>query len=265
MSNNNFYVFHNADKSEWQKNESKDTTQGLRRGLTYMLCAFMDHGKSTFLKNMISDTPEGFDQIYILRDKQSEEWDKLPHTFLNSVMDLPLRDIKKEVRTLLILEDFDNSNLKTKEEKERMITLLKLYCSHFGLTICILCQEFFSVSTLIRRRIACFILWLDSVNMQYVIGSMPMSKEQRKNLLVFINERVRSHDATKYDNIYIDLTGGKYDRFRFNGLPIVISDAPIEKVDKRYKINKKKETIETNESDANEFDEEADAYGKSYR
>lgn len=204
------FVYNNKDK-EWQKDELKgDQQKGFRRGSRCILTSVPNQGKTNLLKNLIAETSPPFDLIYVHKMPQSKEYDCLEHIHLNNLRDMP--PIEGNQKVLLVMEDFSKRAIKNKDDEKRLLDILGYECSHHGLTLAILAQNFFEIPLELRRRSDVFVVWPTGADLDLIMKRLTISKNDKKRLQMHIDmTEHQNHDA-----YMIDLARPEKERIRFN-------------------------------------------------
>lgn len=202
------YIFPNYDKDGWNKNEDAHTSVGIRRGSRQILCSPPNGGKTNVLFNKIAQSEPPYELFYVYKvSTKSREYDLINHVAINKIADLPKQDdIIDDRKTLLIMEDMDKIKPK---ELAILDEFFRYTCSHFGWSVVIVCQHFFSIPRELRLKLDTFILFLTNGdrNILYQIPCVP------KEDIVSINNYFKKHGDI---HSFITIDSTIKDKYKFN-------------------------------------------------
>ena len=231
------YLFRNADKDGWVQDEKnrQQNENSFKRSGKYIVLGAPQHGKSNLILNMITNSD--FDKIYIYKKKNTKEYNTVPHVMITKISHFPFDEMNDNEKALFILEDFSKSNLKDKDDMEAIETLCSYTASHHGLTLVVVCQDYFSCPLSVRRRMTHFILFPNSVDLRYTLPSISGIPKAQKDALEYHYFKNRNN---KYDFYSIDITEDIDKKFKFNMEPLDLTQIDQNEIrDFKKKIYKK--------------------------
>jgi hypothetical protein len=220
---------HSSDKSFMEKwtNDRKDL---LNFPWSWrMVCAGgCGVGKSSFIKSVILHADPPYERVYVCHYDidGSTEYNDLGGEeegvfYLNEIPDPLDKTWTNEIKTMLILEDLDLSNI-SKQEKHFLSRLYGYCSSHRGVSICTNLQDPFSCSPTCRRTSNIFVLW-KSPDLNATSMMARRTGLNARQLHYIFNKYLHNY----HDCFIIDLTHNSPAKYRVNGYKI-IPEAEIE-------------------------------------
>ena len=169
---------YNSDKDVWTSN----VNDALPRGSRTIISAPPNGGKTTLLLNMLCAAD--FDKIILINDPRSNEYNILDCERHPEMIDPASIDLG--IKTILILEDLDKMS---KVATEYLDHCLRIYCSHFGLTVVLLCQNYFTIPVSLRRKICTTIIMTNSINISLVLQHQGVTHRQKEQIMHLISAK----------------------------------------------------------------------------
>ena len=209
-----FIVYHNNDKSDWNQDPDACTQIGIRKSSRGIITGGPSVGKTNLVFNLINLSSPAYQKIYIYRNRNSREYDDIIHELITDIADMPKFDMEyKDKKILILFEDLDT--LKP-HELDVIDHIMRYSCSHVGMSCLIICQSYYSVPAKLRRKLDVFHLFLHSININHILMTVPLNKEEK----IAINNFVKKNKKSKHDFLSIDFTCEN--KFQFNLKPVDI-------------------------------------------
>jgi hypothetical protein len=174
---------HNEDKHTW----TSDPLSPIPRGSRTIVAGVPNSGKTTRILNMIASCE--FEKIILINDPRSKEYDILDCDRYNEMIDPD--DIDLDIPTLIILEDLDKLS---KQSALYLDRVLRIFCSHFGLSVIVVCQNYFVIPVGIRRKVDNTIIMTNSIGIPLILTHLGMTKRERDQVLAIINKDKKMYD-----------------------------------------------------------------------
>lgn len=226
-----FYVYTNADKDHWQKNEDAKTCKGIRRGSRTLVVAQPNLGKTNLMFNLVNNSVPCYQRIYIFRNKNSKEYGKIVHEFIENISDLPIEEIETcGKKILIIMEDLDKLN---KNELKIVDHVMRYLCSHCGVSAVIVCQSFYSIENKLRLKLDILHFFPQTCNMSHLLLKSPIDLDERQRLIQYIrNNRKDLHD-------FVTIDFSQQQKYKMNMKPINIGfEQNIPETDRVFETSK---------------------------
>lgn len=231
---NKLIIIENADKTwheKWTKNRNMLNIPHPFRAL---MLGPPNLGKSGVIKNILVRAKPAFEEIFVIHADPNftKEYNDIDATMLDEIP--PLQEWEGEVKTLVIIDDIDLTQL-SKEQKKNLNRLFGNVSTHKNISVMLTSQDPFNVPPSIRRMSNLFILWkskdLDSLSQ--IARKAGMTSDDMRNLFNTIL-------SEKYDSLWLDDTDNTPFPMRKNGFIKInkIEDA-TEKINVDFKTEKK--------------------------
>lgn len=155
----------NSDKDGGWHEHWDEKTHGYSRLVHPFKALFTSRpngGKTTamincFLQIQTGDRP--FETVIVIQPSTSKEWDIIdPTVILSDIPDPDTLVDRDNGKTLLIIDDFDMTKL-NRTQQQKFSMLFRYISSHHNISVMLSYQDFFSVSTLLRKCCNYFFLW----------------------------------------------------------------------------------------------------------
>jgi hypothetical protein len=166
-------------------------------------------------KNILLRAKPQFKEIFVIHADPdfTKEYDDIDAQMLNEIP--PLQEWEGEVKTLVIVDDIDLSQL-GKEQKKNLNRLFGNVSTHKNISVILTSQDPFNVPPSVRRMSNLFILWKskDMDSLAQIARKSGVSSEDMKNLF----NTILTGDK---DSLWLDNTSGTPYQMRKNGFTII--------------------------------------------
>jgi replication-associated recombination protein RarA len=229
---NELIIIENPDKTWHEKWTTNRNMLNIPHPFRALMLGPPNNGKTMVIKNILVRAKPAFEEIFVIHADPNftKEYDDIEVNMLDEIP--PLEEWEGEVKTLVIIDDIDLTQL-NKEQKKNLNRLFGNVSTHKNISVMLTSQDPFNVPPSIRRMSNLFILWkskdLDSLSQ--IARKAGMTSEDMRNLFnTILSER--------FDSLWIDSTTDTPFPMRKNGF-IKINKIENEKVNMDFKTEKK--------------------------
>lgn len=200
------FIFENADKDHLNEKIDNDNLANHQRGSIVIITGKKNSGKSNLAKNLIVNQSPEYDEIIIFaKDEFGKEYEKLNAIIVSNISDLPtieyLAECKYEKKILILFEDMDFGDKKifNNDDLVYLSHLIRVTCSHHGLTMYFLCQNFYNIPISFRKNADIFYFFkMDIMTGKHMLKNSGKTADD-------IGYLIKKYLAKPHDNICIDL------------------------------------------------------------
>lgn len=194
-------VFKNGDKDLIKEEYDMINLGNHIRSSVVFITGGLSSGKSNLVKNLIHcQNPPFFKVQCIVADKETKEYEKGCDVIDNVNDIIDYKKLLPNQKLAIIFEDCEFENMR-KRDIDVCEHLCRTGASHYGVSVYILAQNFFSCPPKIRRKVNVFYIHrIDDATMSLLHRNLSISKNKFD---VICEEYLKN----KYDSICIDLTG----------------------------------------------------------
>jgi hypothetical protein len=194
----------NADKVDWHEHwsENRDLLD-FPHPFRCCILGRVGMGKSTIAKNILMHCQLGekpFEQLIIIHGSPaSKEWDEMDPTMILNDIPYPDELCDNEVKTLIIIDDFELSKL-TKEASKNLSSLFRFVSSHHNISIICAYQSFFDVKPIVRKCCNVFVLYRPNDDDE--LRTIARRVSMKKHVMLELFNQLLTH---KRDTLTVDL------------------------------------------------------------
>lgn len=212
---NELMIIENPDKTwheKWTKNRN---ILNFPHPFRAVLFGPPNKGKTMVMKNILLRAKPQFKEIFVIHADPdfTKEYDDIDAEMLDEIP--PLQEWEGKVKTLVIVDDIDLSQL-NKDQKKNLNRLFGNVSTHKNISVMLTSQDPFNVPPSVRRMSNLFVLWKskDMDSLAQIARKSGVSSEDMKNLF----NTVLKGDK---DSLWLDNTSGTPYPMRKNGFTIL--------------------------------------------